>query len=85
MNANSSLAEDVAIVMPKSTIRTVSLEKLRQPSPLSNHNTSTSRITQTLRIPKINRKRSRKECTKRSSIKRSMVRQIAMRTRIDSK
>lgn len=49
MNTNSSMSENAKITIPKSTVRTVSLEKLRQPSPLTEQSHSTSSSTQTLR------------------------------------
>lgn len=40
MNGTLDTAEQVNIIMPRSVVRTISLEKLRQPSPLAEKHTS---------------------------------------------
>jgi hypothetical protein len=42
MNTNHQMAERANIIMPRAVVRTISLEKLRQPSPLAEHRDSTS-------------------------------------------
>lgn len=40
MNSNPSMAENARILLPPSGVRTISLEKLKQPVPLAEHHHS---------------------------------------------
>lgn len=46
MNNNREIAENAQVRLPTSVVRTISLEKLRQPSPLTEHQNSTFSLIQ---------------------------------------